>query len=603
MFKKLKSLLFVIILSVIYANYVDAQTTGNTQNTNNQSTDLGGFYYIDQLGSFVSDGNFRADGIVDVTKYVLGAGDLVTVTIDANQKYVFRALFVNAQGDIIIPSFGSVPVGGLSIENATKVVEDFANTAFKSAKVSLSLEIPKSVSVHVTGSVPYPGKQTILPFTRVDEAVYFSIFENEVEQLRPEEIANQSRKLLGEETYISARPTDYVNRKKEELSNSQSQFKTNKLLDNRAYSLRNITITHRDSSESSADLIAYFKAGRLDKNPLVKDGDVLSVIRINVETPKISISGAVRSPLEMEYVVGDSPSLLLAIGGGFEEAAESSKLVIFRAQGSGLEKIEVLKENWHSFTLLPNDRVVALYDTSLQNQESASAWVYGEVKIPGNFPITVGETTAYDLIQYSEGLTEKALPHAAYLVRGQLKRNEIPNKFNVELMQRTSDQVVQGLEYLSLETNLSQDKVFIDLTDSDQLKSIKLSAGDKIYIPRDENTIFVFGQVNNPGYLPYQEEVQNVSEYIQKSGGFALSADLDRVFIIKAGGSSWYRANETKLESGDRIYVDRTPLEELTSKRQFEIQRAQLRNQRTQLIIAGIGTVTSIITAYVAITR
>lgn len=603
MFKNLKSLLLITIASLISFSTAYAQTTGSSQNTNSQTNNFGGFYYIDELGSIINDGNFRADGIVDISTYVLGAGDLVTVTIEASQKYVFRALFVNAQGDIIIPSFGSISVGGNSIKEATKIVEEFANATFKSAKAYLTLEVPKSVSVHVTGSVPFPGKQTILPFSRIDEAVYFSIFENELTQVDTEESANQSRKLLGEETNMTVQPTAYINRNNIELEGDKKQFKRNKLLENRAYSFRNISIRHLDGTESKADLIAYFKAGRLDKNPFVRDGDVLSVNRINVETPKISISGAVRSPLEMEFVSGDYPSLLLNIGGGFEEAADTTRLVVFRATNAGLDKIDVAKENWRSFKLLPNDRVVALYDTKLQKQKSASAWVYGEVKIPGNFPIVDGETTAYELIQYAEGLTDQALPHAAYLIRGKLKRNEIPNKFNVELMQRTSDQVIQGFEYLALETALSQDRVFIDLTDSEQLKSIKLTAGDEIYIPRDENTVFVFGQVNNPGYLPYQEDLQNVDTYIQKSGGFALSADLNRVFIIKAGGSAWYKASETRIESGDRIYVDRMPLEELNAKRTYEIQRQQLRNNRIQLVMAGITTITGIITTYIAVTR
>jgi hypothetical protein len=186
------------------------------------------------------------------------------------------------------------------------------------------------------------------------------------------------------------------------------------------------------------------------------------------------------------------------------------------------------------------------------------------------------------------------------LVRSGGQKNEIPNQFNTNLMKRTSDQYVQGLEYLDAETQLSRNQVFIDLTDNSQLQNLKIFDGDRLYIPRDDQTIFVFGQVNNPGYLGYSN-TKSVNEYIAQAGGFALSADRDRVFILKAGNATWFKVGDTELSSGDKIFVDRQPVEELNAKRAYEIQKQQLRNQRTQLIMTAITTITGIITTYVAV--
>ena len=233
---------------------------------------------------------------------------------------------------------------------------------------------------------------------------------------------------------------------------------------------------------------------------------------------------------------------------------------------------------------------------------SASAWVYGEVSIPGNFPVESGSTTALELLQTAGGLSPEALPAAAYLVRSGGQKNEIPNQFNADLMKRTSDQYLQGLEYLDAETRLSKNKVYIDLSDDSQLQGLKIFDGDRLYIPKDDQTIFVFGQVNNPGYFGYSG-TKTVNEYITQAGGFALSADKDRIFILKAGNATWFKVGDTDLSSGDKIFIDRQPVEELNAKRAYDIQKQQLRNQRTQLIMTAITTITGIITTYVAVRR
>jgi protein involved in polysaccharide export with SLBB domain len=186
-------------------------------------------------------------------------------------------------------------------------------------------------------------------------------------------------------------------------------------------------------------------------------------------------------------------------------------------------------------------------------------------------------------------------------VRAGRIENEAPNKLNPKIISRTSDQIQQEMEYLELESQVSRDKVFINLNDTEQLKGVKLFDGDRIFVPRDENTIFVFGQVNNPGYYPAASATSDTYDYIDHAGGFSLAANKERIFIIKAGSNTWYRPDETELASGDRIFVDRIPYDELNAQRTYETQRDQLKNSRIQLIMTGITTITGIITTYVAI--
>lgn len=560
--KNLLGILFLFICS----SFLNAQNNGNQQEDGfniDLSDVFGGFYYTDPLSVQLASRINPIEASLDLENYVLGVNDLISIKIDGAQSLFLRGLLVNPQGDVTLPVVGPVNINGLSISESEKKIKEATAPHLKNASVTITIDSPRPVIYHVTGGVPYPGKYLTYPQSRVDQAIFSSI-------------TSGNRDLS------------------KSIPNS-SDFLTN---DN--YSFRSIKIYHSDGTESKADLVKYFRTGSLKSNPFVKPGDLINIIPTNRETPKVSISGAVKADYEFEYKKGDTPALILEFGGGFEETADTTKLFVYRRAVNGIEQIVVEPKDWDSFKLLPNDRVVAPFGDEFD--ASASAWVYGEVNIPGNFPVESGSTTALELLQTAGGLSQEALPAAAYLVRSGGQKNEIPNQFNADLMKRTSDQYLQGLEYLDAETRLSKNKVYIDLSDNSQLQNLKIFDGDRLYIPRDDQTIFVFGQVNNPGYFGYTE-TKTVNEYITQAGGFALSADKDRIFILKAGNATWFKVGDTDLSSGDKIFIDRQPVEELNAKRAYDIQKQQLRNQRTQLIMTAITTITGIITTYVAVRR
>lgn len=566
---KLKRAFFIVLFSVIGLN-VSAQQKDNSSSNRgfnlSYSSDLGGFYFQDASGLQLAIEGLPYEGSIDEATYQLGANDLLTVEIKATQNIVLRSLLINSSGEIIIPAIGAVKFDGKTIAEAEEILKETASTVYKNPTVNISLEVPKAINVFITGSIPFPGKYVLPAQSRLDLAIMQSVIE--VQTAR-------SASSIYFPTY------------------------TSQLLAKREYSYRNITIEHADGSQTSADLVHYFLGGNLDNNPILRNGDQIHLKQMDRNTPKISISGAVSTNYDIEFKSGDTPSILLEISGGLTERASSNELFVFRASNSGFEKIVVPFENWDSFQLQANDHIIV--PESKNAQLTAAATIEGEVEVPGQYPINNGETTVLELLDLSGGITQQALPNAAYLYRGTGLDNEIPNKFNAELMKRTSNQVAQGLDYLDLETKLSRNRVSIDLTNRDELALFKLFDGDRLYIPRDEQTVFVFGQVNNPGYFPYINSNSSIFDYIQRAGGFALSADKERVFIIKAGTATWYKPEETTLSSGDRIFVDRVPVEDLNAKRNYEIQKAQLRNQRTQLIMTGITTVTGIITTLIAL--
>ncbi len=526
-----------------------------------------GLYVQDPMGIQIAIEGLVYEGTIDKETYVLNNSDLITIQIESTKNFLLRGSIINITGDIIIPGIGAVPIDGLTISEAEKKIEEYAEKQYKSPKVSISLEIPHPINVHINGVIPAPGKYVLPGQSRLDLALI---------------LATQP---LGAEEKMS-----------------WSYRTAEKFLEDNSYSYRNITINHKDGSTTKADLISYFRTGNLLDNPILKEGDQITLNRKTGRSPTVTISGAVNYAQEVEFNPNDTPNRLLVISNGFDEHADTTKLQVYRQINNEINVFDVSRSEWDTFPIKPNDRLIALYED--ERSYASSAWVLGEIKIPGKFPIINGETNINELITLSGGITDKALLSSAYLLRGTGLENEIPNKFNIDLMLRTSDQLREGYEYFEKETNLSQNRVNLDLTDEEQMRNLKLFDGDRLYIPRDEQTIFIFGQVNNPGYFPFiPTSMVGVDEYIAKAGGYALAADTDRIFILKAGNGAWYRPSDTTLESGDRIFVDKLPTDDLASMRNYEFQKSQLKNQRVQLWLAGISAVTSIITAYVAITR
>jgi polysaccharide export outer membrane protein len=548
---------------------VKAQNNNNTSSQphihDNMNFDFSGvtnnslynYYYLDQIGLEMAKNKYPQEGYIDADTYKLGPQDMLTVDLHGAITMSMRAIVVNPEGDIILPSVGQINVKNLTLKEAEEKIRKVFKENYKETKILVSLDKPRNITVHVTGDVPYPGKYIVPAQTRVDQAIFSSLFGKG-----------------------SNNPDNPDNR----IYNVHT-------LSNRQVSFRNITIDSDNHVIKHADLIAYFKAGDMHADPFVNNGDVITIKKIMENSPQISISGAVNAPINMEYKHGDTITGLIAIAGGFTNNADSTRAIIYRPHPDSIQKIIVARNDnsFPDYDLKPNDRVVIPYSST--RTSTYSAWVYGEANAPGNFPVIEGKTTAYDLIKMAGGLANDALPKAAYLIRNKPSIRNMPSTagINKTELQRTSDQTAQGLKYLQLETKLDKNEVYVDLSDPSQLKKVKIYDGDKLFIPRNEHTIYVMGQVDNPGYYDYKSDL-NASDYIKNAGGFTIAANPERVFVIKAGSKTWYKPDHATIQSGDIIFVDRVPYEDLNLKRNYEIQKKNVTNARISLILSAIST-------------
>jgi protein involved in polysaccharide export with SLBB domain len=593
-FKTATALLSLLLLGVV-------PLLGQSQNTNrvttNNESGVNQNYFFDQAGSQFADPFSSLDEFIDPDTYHLGPYDVLSIFGKGVIEFNYRGLTVNASGDLVIPVVGMVSVRGLTMtEVKTKIQEEFASS-LKNSKVTISLDKPRPVSVHVGGEIPNPGKYIVQPGSRFS-ALISGLQVNGTELVFPlqKEVSEMARSTSTPQNVTGLNFDNIQDKSEQKDELTQSTYTTI----SKKYDLRRIQVTSNYGDTRYIDLSAYFTSGKKRFNPYIADGDQVNFIEKKSGTPTISISGAVINDFEGTFRTDDTFEKLFEISGGFTTDADSSTFIIYREVSGAMKKMEFTFGQ--QVNLQPNDRIIIPHSDDPENIGSVS--INGQVGLPGIYSVKEGETTLYDLLEMAGGLNENALATAGYMYRESYQNRGVNSVSSItpSLLMRSSDQYLEGFDYLRLEEALNTNRMPIDFSNDSFLKSFSLSDGDKIFIPKDEQTVSVIGQINQPGFYTFNQNY-TVSDYINSANGLSIAANQERIFIIKAGSRTWLKPSEAELSSGDIIFVDRTPLVDANSALNFEFQKEQLKNDRIQLILAAIGTITGIITTYVAVTR
>ena len=510
----------------------------------------------------VSETDFNTIVQIDVVnpdEYLLQPGDVVSLQFEGNFSLYISALQINPSGYVVIPSLGSFEISDKTINDAKRILQKFASSKLKKTELTyFGLQKARIITVDVFGAASQSGSYSLPGLSRLDALI---------------------AKLYGKAENISS------NDKLQTVSNKLPSFTFKEITDN-SISYREIKIKGKTGRVDTIDFVYFLRAGSKNANPVIQNGDQVFFTTQSKKQARVSISGEVNAEGEFHYKKGETVADIIKLGSGFTTNSDTN-FVMLVSPGK-TEKID--NAQWKSTLLNPNDRVIVQEKNKEYN--FSSAWVYGEVKTPGNFTVIDQETTVQELLEKAGGITDRALKNGAYIIRSrQNTSSTISAQSNFDLLlQRTSDQYIQGLEYLELESKLGRNRINLDLNDPASLNSIRLYDGDNLIIPQNLNVVTVFGQVMIPGQYAYSEK-KTVQEYIdEQAGGVTNAADASRIFIIKAGTLSWYLTAETKLESGDLIFVDRVPYANFDTKTQIDISRNNLKLSIWSLVISAVST-------------
>jgi len=397
--------------------------------------------------------------------------------------------------------------------------------------------------VSLVGAVDNPGVFTVPASTRVSEVIRLSEAENIAEQLK---LRNSSTLVPEEIDLFTEKYKEYV-----------FDPEVEKTL---IGSTRNI-ILKRKNEEIKIDLQKFFMLGLDEFNPYVMDGDVIFVPSIGSQ---VKLIGSVNKEGSIELVENDRISDIIELSLGLKENANLKQVELVRYVNNSenetiiidLEKVISSPESQDNIILKSDDRIYIR--TIHQYHENNFVNIAGEVEFPGLYPIEENNTTLLNVLMQCGEIAETSDLSKAFLQRIDSEIDFDPEFERLKLAPPSS---MTYLEYSYFKQKSRELKAMFSVDiqklweTKDKKYDIILKNQDFIYIPQKTNTIFVSGQVKNPGYINI-EPGQNFEYYIEKAGGYSQYARKFKIRVIKASSGNWVKPNDSLvLEDGDVLFV------------------------------------------------
>ncbi len=407
----------------------------------------------------------------------------------------------------------------------------FAQTesSFKSSSNSLN-SLSSAMSVTIGGTFIVTGTFPSVPGERVDQFVSRLLNEAKAEKLAMAKEPEEKLQLMN----------DF-----EKIAN------------------RNIKLKRKNGSEINIDLEKFRLTGDFAFNPYLMHEDVLIFPDYDPKIGFVTIGGAVNKQTIFQYVTGDKFSDALMFAHGINPAYENVnefKIVRLSYDGS--------KEEVQNYKITENpelkigDRIVVVAEETGRKDYKVS--IKGEVNMPGEIPISKSTTTLRELIEKVGGFTSNADLNRAELIRGAnvFKSPVFSEEFERLMMQRMAD--ISEEDSISFLTDnklrFARGNAVLDFTKlndpNSEVSNFIVKDGDYIFIPEKVELVYVFGQVQFPGYINYSAD-NGVDYYINLAGGIGKTAK-EEIYLVKGKSRGWKLIEEdTKytIEPGDFIWI------------------------------------------------
>jgi len=448
----------------------------------------------------------RLPGPIDPKTYLLGPSDILQVQLWGRVSRTIT-ITVNAEGRIVLPSFGSIAASGRTLEDVRNEILAKLQAKYKGVNMDLTLGQPRWFIVYLTGSVKSPGPVEASGMTRI---------------------------------------ADIVN--------------TGSLLDNG--SRRRIEVVHRDGSRETADVDLFARTGDQSLNPWLRDGDVINV---PVAVEFVWAQGALGRGGKFELGTNDSLLTLFHLAGDPLPAAEVDNVLLVQWKGpfrpdSVWIHLDDIYDRRTNPPLHDGDRLYVYYLPQYHQQHEA--YIGGEVQRPGLYPIDEGRHRISDLVKACGGF----LPTADLTsIRVHRQSAGSPEKDpELERLLRMSREQMTASEYTKLTTKLAglREDYRIDwtrLNQSPKELDLLLRDGDVVRVERLVSSVRVDGEVTHPGILSYRQGLK-LDDYIRQAGGFTDRAWESRIRVTRAvSGQTLPARNVKALDPGDFVWVPERP--------------------------------------------
>jgi protein involved in polysaccharide export with SLBB domain len=331
-----------------------------------------------------------------------------------------------------------------------------------------------------------------------------------------------------------------------------------------------VRITRADGVSTEYDLFKALRQGDLDQNPLVKAGDIITLLpaeRI------VTLVGEVVRPGIYQLTSGETLDQLLSVyGGGLLPSAHASEVLVQR-QVSGLA----------------NPLVVSRVDAT--GRSNFLLEHLDEVRVT-RIPANVGAVIVEGAVAVSGSpQTSSSLSSSGRLFY-QFYPGETIRDLVVALADRFSSVSDLGSAYIQRGNTLIPVNAQALLSGkTDPQAALKLAEGDRFIVPFNQLLVTVAGGVLKPGIYPYIPD-KKASYYITMAGGFDPAKNRNRDFTITG-------------KNGEKIAGDAVVLPEyvITAKmNSFSAMNGQ-NIANTVTVVGLVASVVSILLNIVYITK
>lgn len=450
------------------------------------------------------------------SSYRLDVGDILNIQLTGQVNSIDDFL-INSDGSINIENVGKLVVVGLTLGEASELIKSRVKFSIIGTEAYIGLTQLRDVNVLVTGNAKNPGIYTLAGNSNLLHVLSVAGGINE---------------------YGSYRAINLV--------------RDNKIVE-------------------VLDLYDLLIEGNYNIKERLRAGDV-----VFVEPRKsiVTIDGAVKRPAKYEVKDNQNLDTVIKYANGFKQTVDLENIYLQRILDGNQKSIPILNSSqFESIKPIDGDLIY------VREYPYRQAKIEGAVIKPGTYTMAQGESLD-DLIKKAGGFTENAYPLGAIFENVDAKAI---NKMAHDVLYQEflgniiafSQQNMKGDNDLSPIINLAQQmksiepngRIVVDMLNEDARKSLAIREGDTLIVPEKNNNIYVYGEVSSEGsvmFVPNEE----VSFFINKSGGFKKYADKESIYILHPNGETdryFTKRNifenqpksEIKIYPGSVIFVPR----------------------------------------------
>lgn len=422
---------------------------------------------VDSIDSFSSD--LQVIRAMSNSDYPITPGDIFQLTYKASNEIVNYSIQVDGQYKLDIPGFDALNVKGLNFAQLKTAIVELIGQYYPFATTRLVLTSTGIFTVTVKGEVSSTTEINCWGLSRLSD--------------------------------VTGVATSYA-------------------------SSRFVEVKSKNEIVNTYDLYAAMKEGDLSQNPLMKSGDVVTLLK----APRIiTISGEVYKPGTYQLKDGENlNSLIEDYAGGFLNSADKSKISISR-YGIETGDFEKIEESFDVDLSLVNQDVVNVNSVKkLYNSISVEGAITSNSNSISNTATTILGMATGKLIYYFE--PGEKLSHSLDLLSSRFtSSSDIKNSYIIR-------------DGKKIKINLQE------LLNGNLLHDVTLLSSDTLLIPFDQKFVNVQGAVAKASSYAYAPD-KTVNYYIALSGGVSDNA---------TGTIKLYDKDGNKLENDDLVPSEST---------------------------------------------